>query len=153
MQRVQRSTSYAEAIEIFLDRVAGDVWTVEMKDRDYADLELFRPYRDRMKKKIALGVVSHRSLQVETPEEVAEDVRYALNYIDAAEARAHVGLRLRPAGPTGCRLLQGHVDRPGSEHRADGSSASRSRGSAQPTPPCRSTCRAAQLPTASRRLM
>ncbi len=82
MQRVQRSTSYAEAIEIYLERVGGDVWTVEMKDREYADLELLRPYRDRMKKKIALGVVSHRSLQVETPEEVAEDVRYALNYVD-----------------------------------------------------------------------
>jgi 5-methyltetrahydropteroyltriglutamate--homocysteine methyltransferase len=85
MQRVQRTTSYAEAIEIFLDRVAGDVWTIEMKDRDYADLELFRPYRDRLKKKIALGVVSHRSLQVETPEEVAEGVRYALNYIDPSK--------------------------------------------------------------------
>jgi 5-methyltetrahydropteroyltriglutamate--homocysteine methyltransferase len=83
MQRVQGGTSYAEAIEIFLERVAGDVWTVEMKDRQFADLELFRPYRGRMSKKIALGVVSHRSLQVETPEEVAEDIRYALNYIDA----------------------------------------------------------------------
>ena len=83
MQRVQRSTSYAEAIEIFLERVGGDVWTVEMKDRDYADLELFRPYRDRLRKKIALGVVSHRSLQVETPEEVAEDIRYALKHVDA----------------------------------------------------------------------
>jgi 5-methyltetrahydropteroyltriglutamate--homocysteine methyltransferase len=82
MQRVQRKTSYADAIEIFLERVGGDVWTVEMRDRDYADLELFRPYRGRLKKKIALGVVSHRSLQVETPEQVAEDVRYALNYID-----------------------------------------------------------------------
>jgi 5-methyltetrahydropteroyltriglutamate--homocysteine methyltransferase len=82
MQRVHGRTSYAEAIEIFLERVGGDVWTVEMKDRQYADLELFRPYRDRMKKKIALGVVSHRSLQVETPQEVAEDIRYALNYVD-----------------------------------------------------------------------
>jgi 5-methyltetrahydropteroyltriglutamate--homocysteine methyltransferase len=82
MQRVLGRTSYGEAIEIFLERIAGDVWTVEMKDRQYADLELFRPYRDRMKKKIALGVVSHRSLQVETPEEVAEDIRYALNYVD-----------------------------------------------------------------------
>ena len=26
--------------------------------------------------------MSHRSLQVETPEEVAEDIRYALNYVD-----------------------------------------------------------------------
>ena len=48
MQRVHGRTSYAEAIEIFLERVGGDVWTVEMKDRQYADLELFRPYRDRM---------------------------------------------------------------------------------------------------------
>ena len=83
MQRVHGRTSYAEAIEIFLDRVGGDVWTVEMKDRQYADLELFRPYRDRMRKKIALGVVSHRSLQVETPEEVADDIRYALSHVDA----------------------------------------------------------------------
>jgi 5-methyltetrahydropteroyltriglutamate--homocysteine methyltransferase len=36
-----------------------------------------------MTKKIALGVVSHRSLQVETPEEVAEDIRYALTHVDA----------------------------------------------------------------------
>ena len=82
MQRVHGRTSYAEAIEIFLERVGGDVWTVEMKDRQYADLELFRPYRDRMRKKIALGVVSHRSLQVETPEEVADDIRYALSHVD-----------------------------------------------------------------------
>jgi 5-methyltetrahydropteroyltriglutamate--homocysteine methyltransferase len=82
MQRTVAATSYAEAIEIFLDRVGGDVWTVEMKDRSYGDLELFRPYRDRMTKKIALGVVSHRSLQVEAVAEVAEDIRYALNYLD-----------------------------------------------------------------------
>jgi len=82
MQRVHGRTSYAEAIEIFLERVGGDVWTVEMKDRQYADLELFRPYRDRMRKKIALGVVSHRSLQVETPQEVADDIRYALNHVE-----------------------------------------------------------------------
>jgi 5-methyltetrahydropteroyltriglutamate--homocysteine methyltransferase len=82
MQRVRPITSYAEAIEIFLERVGGDVWTVEMKDRQYADLELFRPYRGRLRKKIAVGVVSHRSLQVETPEEVADDIRYALNHID-----------------------------------------------------------------------
>ena len=41
MQRVLQKTSYADAIEIFLERVNGDVWTVEMKDREYADLELF----------------------------------------------------------------------------------------------------------------
>ena len=34
-------------------------------------------------KKIAIGVISHRSLQVETPEEVADDIRRALELIDA----------------------------------------------------------------------
>ena len=82
MQRTESRRSYAEAIEIFLDRVHGDVWTVEMKDRGYGDLELFRPYRDTMTKKLALGVVNHRSLQVESPQEVADDIRYALNYLD-----------------------------------------------------------------------
>jgi 5-methyltetrahydropteroyltriglutamate--homocysteine methyltransferase len=82
MQRSSESTSYAEAIELFMDRVDADVWTVEMKDRNYGDLELFRPYRGRRDKKIALGVVSHRTLQVETVGEVAEDIHYALNYLD-----------------------------------------------------------------------
>jgi 5-methyltetrahydropteroyltriglutamate--homocysteine methyltransferase len=82
MQRVLEHTSYAEVIETYLERVAGDVWTLEMKDRGFADLELLRPYRDRLKKKIAVGVVSHRTLQVESPEEVATDIRYALNHID-----------------------------------------------------------------------
>ena len=67
MQRVHGRTSYAEAIEIFLERVGGDVWTVEMKDRQYADLEPLPSLPRHMRKKLALGVVSHRSLQVETP--------------------------------------------------------------------------------------
>jgi 5-methyltetrahydropteroyltriglutamate--homocysteine methyltransferase len=82
MQRVLERTSYAEVIETYLERVAGDVWTVEMKDRSFADLELFHPYRNHLKKKIAVGIVSHRTLQVESPEEVATDIRYALNHID-----------------------------------------------------------------------
>jgi len=82
MQRVLERTSYAEVIETYLERVAGDVWTVEMKDRGFADLELLQPFRNRLKKKIAVGVVSHRTLQVESPEEVANDIRYALNYIE-----------------------------------------------------------------------
>jgi 5-methyltetrahydropteroyltriglutamate--homocysteine methyltransferase len=81
MQRVLDDTSYAAAIEIYLERLKGDVWTVEMKDRDQRDLELFAPYKDTMKKKVAIGVVSHRQLQVETPEEVAQQVRNALRYI------------------------------------------------------------------------
>jgi 5-methyltetrahydropteroyltriglutamate--homocysteine methyltransferase len=83
MQRVYELTPYVpEAIEIYLERVKGDVLTVEMKDRGQADLELFGQYKASMRKKIAIGVVSHRSLQVETPDEVAQQVRNALKYID-----------------------------------------------------------------------
>jgi 5-methyltetrahydropteroyltriglutamate--homocysteine methyltransferase len=82
MQRVLETSSYADVIETYLERVDGDVWTVEMKDRNFADLELFHAFRNRMRKKIAVGVVSHRTLQVESPQEVADDIRYALNYID-----------------------------------------------------------------------
>jgi 5-methyltetrahydropteroyltriglutamate--homocysteine methyltransferase len=82
MQRVLEKTSYADVIDVYLERVAGDVWTVEMKDRGFADLELFRSYRNKLRKKIAVGIVSHRTLQVESPEEVAHDVRYALSHID-----------------------------------------------------------------------
>jgi 5-methyltetrahydropteroyltriglutamate--homocysteine methyltransferase len=82
MQRVLERTSYAETLEIYLERLHGDVWTVEMKDRDQQDMELFAPFKASMKKKIAIGVVSHRQLQVETPEEVADEVRKAMRYIN-----------------------------------------------------------------------
>ena len=119
MQRVLERTSYAEVIETYLERVAGDVWTVEMKDRSFADLELFQPYRNRLKKKIAVGVVSHRTLQVESPEEVANDIRYALNYIEPGEPRPLLRLRLRATGlEPARRVLQVGGDRPGRQYRA-----------------------------------
>ena len=83
MQRVYDETSYARSMEIYLDRVDCDVWTVEMKDRRQADLERFGAWKGKTKKKIAVGCVSHRNLQAERPEEVADDIRSALRYIDA----------------------------------------------------------------------
>jgi len=45
-----------------------------MKDRNFADLELFQAYKGgTWPKKIAIGVISHRNLQVETREEVAQE--------------------------------------------------------------------------------
>lgn len=82
MQRVFDKTSYANAVELYLDRVNCDVWTVEMKDRGQEDIELFGAWKGKTKKKIALGVVSHRTLHAERPEEVADQVRNALKYID-----------------------------------------------------------------------
>jgi 5-methyltetrahydropteroyltriglutamate--homocysteine methyltransferase len=81
MQRVREDTSYAAAIDLYLERCKGDVWTVEMKDRNYQDIELFERFKGDLKKKIAIGAVSHRSLQADRPDEVADGIRRALKYI------------------------------------------------------------------------
>jgi 5-methyltetrahydropteroyltriglutamate--homocysteine methyltransferase len=59
------------------------VWTLEMKDRGQKDLELFAPFKNSLKKKIAIGVVSHRMLQADRPEDVAAEIRKALKYVPA----------------------------------------------------------------------
>jgi 5-methyltetrahydropteroyltriglutamate--homocysteine methyltransferase len=83
MQRVMEDTSYANSIEIYLERCRGDVWTLEMKDRNQKDLELFEPFRNDLKKKVCIGAVSHRALQADRPEDVAGEIRKALKYIPA----------------------------------------------------------------------
>ena len=81
MQRVMEDTSYAKSLELYLERCKGDVWTLEMKDRDQRDLELFAPFKGNLKKKICIGAVSHRSLQADRPEDVAAEIRKALKYV------------------------------------------------------------------------
>jgi 5-methyltetrahydropteroyltriglutamate--homocysteine methyltransferase len=83
LQRVFENTSYANSIETYLDRLNFDVFTVEMKDRNQADIELFGRWKGRLTKKIALGAVSHRTLQADRPEDVAGEIRSALEHIDA----------------------------------------------------------------------
>jgi 5-methyltetrahydropteroyltriglutamate--homocysteine methyltransferase len=82
MQRGPGGGSYANSVETYLERLNADVWTVEMKDGGGEELELFRPFKGSMRKKIAVGVVSHRTLQVESPDEVAAFTRKALQSID-----------------------------------------------------------------------
>src|SRR6476619_6427377 len=74
-------TSYAASMEIYLERCRGDVWTLEMKDRNQRDIELFAPFRNDLKKKICIGAVSHRTLQADRAEDVAGEIRKALKHI------------------------------------------------------------------------
>jgi 5-methyltetrahydropteroyltriglutamate--homocysteine methyltransferase len=83
MQKVFSDESYANSIEIYLNRVKGDVWTVEATENDLKELPLFKPYANNLKKKVAVGVVSHRTLQADFPEVVADRIRRALEYIPA----------------------------------------------------------------------
>src|SRR5574337_889991 len=65
MQKVFSDESYANSIEIYLERLKGDVWTIEATENNFKELPLFKPFKDWLKKKIAVGVISHRTLQSE----------------------------------------------------------------------------------------
>ena len=70
--------SYAEALP-YLNRLDVDVLTFECASTNCLDLEVIG--RVITGKKIAIGVVDHRNLQVERPEQVASLVRAALKHI------------------------------------------------------------------------
>jgi 5-methyltetrahydropteroyltriglutamate--homocysteine methyltransferase len=83
MQKVYSGESYANSIDTYLNKLKGDVWTVEMTEREFAEIDLFKPYANNLSKKIAVGVVSHRQLQADLPETVAGRIRKALDVIPA----------------------------------------------------------------------
>jgi 5-methyltetrahydropteroyltriglutamate--homocysteine methyltransferase len=83
MQKVFTDESYANSIEIYLDRIKGDVWTIEAAENDFKELPLLAPYKNKLKKKIAVGVISHRTLQADFPDVVASRVRRCLEHIPA----------------------------------------------------------------------
>jgi 5-methyltetrahydropteroyltriglutamate--homocysteine methyltransferase len=75
-----KTPSYAPALDA-LDRVDADVLTFETCSSGGMDLEAIGK-RIRAKK-VAIGVVDHHTLQVETPEQVAGLIRKALEHIPA----------------------------------------------------------------------
>jgi 5-methyltetrahydropteroyltriglutamate--homocysteine methyltransferase len=81
MQRVMEDTSYRASFELYLHELRGDVWTIETKDRDFKDVELFGAEKGRLPKKICIGAVSHRTLQADRPGEVAASIHRALEHI------------------------------------------------------------------------
>jgi 5-methyltetrahydropteroyltriglutamate--homocysteine methyltransferase len=70
--------SYAPVLEM-LDALPCDVVTIENADSGCAELEVV--CQGIKTKKLALGVVSHRTLQVETADEVASILRRALEHV------------------------------------------------------------------------
>ncbi len=80
-QRVaSKDQSYKDALP-YLDQLDCDVLTFEGAFNKGMDFEHFGSMVSKQKK-IAIGVISHRTLQVERPEEVAELIRKALKYIE-----------------------------------------------------------------------
>jgi 5-methyltetrahydropteroyltriglutamate--homocysteine methyltransferase len=84
MQRSHENTDYAASVELFMERANFDVWTIESKDRGHSPLPLFERYRGGFPdKKVAVGMVSHRTVQVESVDEIVRDVRQAMRFIPA----------------------------------------------------------------------
>jgi 5-methyltetrahydropteroyltriglutamate--homocysteine methyltransferase len=78
-QRLFATNQSYEAALPHLNKLDVDVLTFECAGTDGMDLESIG--RQITDKKIAIGVVDHRNLQVERPEQVAALVRKALKYI------------------------------------------------------------------------
>ena len=83
MQKVFMDESYANSIEIYLERLKGDVWTIEATENDFKEIGLFEPHKSSLKKKVAVGVISHRTLQGDFPETIAGRIRRCLEHIPA----------------------------------------------------------------------
>jgi 5-methyltetrahydropteroyltriglutamate--homocysteine methyltransferase len=80
-QRTETQRRFYTRALPFFDRLDVDVVTFEAADNGGDEIESFAAGIGR-DKKIAIGVVSHRTLQVERPEEVAALIRRALRVID-----------------------------------------------------------------------
>ena len=78
MQRVMEDTSYAASIEMYLERCQGDVWTLEMKDRNQKDIELFAPFKQRPEEEDLRRRRQPPPLQADRAEDVAGEIRKAL---------------------------------------------------------------------------
>jgi 5-methyltetrahydropteroyltriglutamate--homocysteine methyltransferase len=72
--------SYKPALKI-LNKVDADVITFESCSSEGMDLEAIGQEITDMK--VAIGVIDHHTLQVETPKEVADHIRLALKHIPA----------------------------------------------------------------------
>src|SRR5437870_12308694 len=70
--------SYKPALDT-LNQIDADLITFEMKSSGGMDLEAV--CKGITDKKIAIGVIDHHTLQVESPEEVADILRQALKYV------------------------------------------------------------------------
>ena len=95
------SISYEPSMEIYLDRINADVWTIESKHNNHELLPKLGAYKGKLSKKIAVGMISHRALQVETADEVAADIRMALEHIDPESSCC------RPTAASGGKACRG----------------------------------------------
>ncbi len=113
-----QAQTYKPALETY-NTVDADVITFESASSGYMDLEAIG--KSITEKKIAIGVLDHHTLQVESPDEVAAAIRAGAQIHPARAAGHFVGLRHGPRGhEPPPRLLQDGVAGARHQHGAQG---------------------------------
>jgi 5-methyltetrahydropteroyltriglutamate--homocysteine methyltransferase len=64
----------------FLDLAVDEVH-IEMANREFAEIELLKPFAEKMQ--VAVGVIDVKNYYIETPADVAERIRRCLKYVPA----------------------------------------------------------------------
>ncbi len=121
MQRVLEDTSYENSVEIYMERLNIDVWTIEAKDNTRPPLALFAPYRGN-------SSPQGRARGCEPPQSAGgypggggRGGAHGARVPRPLAARAHLELRVRSSRlQQADRVLQGDGNRPGREHRSRG---------------------------------
>ncbi len=108
-QRLSNRPSYGPTAHL-LAQLDVDVITIEAADNDGADIASIAKHLGK-DKKLCIGVLSHRDLQVELPDEIAALIRKALETYRAGTPDPVIRLRFWPAGhEPNPRLLQDDRD-------------------------------------------
>jgi hypothetical protein len=119
MQRVIENDSYAASFELYMDALPRRCLDHRDQGPQLPRYRALRALRASCPRRSASAWCSHRTLQVDRAEEVAADIRRALEYIPAEQPDRLDRLRVRASGvQPGHRVLQDHRDRPGVQHRA-----------------------------------
>ena len=115
MQRVIDDTSYAASFELYLQRAAAATsGRSRRRTATSRTSSCSRRCKGKLPKKICIGAVSHRTLQVDRPEDVAARIRRGARAHRPRAADRLERLRLRAPGlQPRHRLLQGHRHRAG----------------------------------------
>ena len=108
-QRVEAGYSYKPVLP-YLDQLDADVITFETADNNGAEIEEIAAAVSK-DKKICIGVVSHRSLQVEMPEQVASLIRKALKHVEPERLILSSDCGFGRQGMSRLRALQNGGDR------------------------------------------
>jgi 5-methyltetrahydropteroyltriglutamate--homocysteine methyltransferase len=62
-------------------KLAVDEIHIEMANREFAEIELLKPFAERMD--VSVGIVDVKNYYIETPQEIAERIQRCLQYVPA----------------------------------------------------------------------